>query len=64
MHSRDDYGETPLHVAGRKEGEEIVRLLVDVNSEVNAKSVSNADLTSLHLAVIHGYIEIAGDDRP
>lgn len=58
VHSRDGYGETPLHVAARKGYEEIVRLLVDANSEINAKSGSSADLTPLHLAVIRGHTEV------
>jgi ankyrin repeat protein len=56
--SRDAFGETPLHIAARLGHKEVVRLFVDANADVNAKSKNSADMTALHLAVAHGHNEI------
>lgn len=55
VHSRDGYGETPLHVAARKGCGEIVKLLISAQADVNARSRTSMDMTPLHLAVIHGH---------
>jgi ankyrin repeat protein len=58
VHSRDGFGETPLHIAARLGCKEIVRLLIDANADINAKSRNSADMTPLHLAITRDHNDV------
>jgi ankyrin repeat protein len=56
--SLDAYGESPLHIAARHGYPEIVKILLDANADINAKSGHSGDMTPIHLAIINGHTEV------
>ena len=56
--SRDGYGETPLHIAARQGHVQIVKILLEANADINAKSRYSGDMTPIHLAISNGHTEV------
>lgn len=57
VNTKNDDGQTPLHLAAQEERTEAIQLLIEKGADIKAKD--NYDQTPLHLATKKGLIETA-----